>query len=160
VGSWQVAYRGLVPQAFLDALDIDQRATSYRFNARGPDGSVVWVATESEDVVGFVAVGRCRDADQADSGEVWALYVAPLNWRSGIGSHLMAKAEQLLVTRGFSGATLWVLEGNAQGRRFYESAGWHCDGAVQTVHVGGRDLTEVRYRKSLSRANNDVTTVH
>jgi GNAT superfamily N-acetyltransferase len=91
VGSWQIAYRGLVPKTFLDELDGDERARGYRFNARGPDESVVWIAAMSEEVVGFVAVGRCRDVDQPDSGEVWALYVAPSNWRLGIGSRLIAK---------------------------------------------------------------------
>lgn len=150
VGSWQVAYRGLVPERFLDALDVDERASSYRFSARGPDEPVVWIAAHGADVVGLVAVGRCRDEDGIGAGEVWALYVAPSNWRSGIGSRLLAKGEELLVHRGFADATIWVIERNTRARRFYEIAGWRCDGRVQTIEVGGRDITEVRYHKTLS----------
>lgn len=150
VGSWQAAYRGLVPEKFLDALDVDERANSYRFGTRGPDETVVWIVAQGENVVGFIAVGRCRDDDHVGAGEVWALYVAPSNWRSGIGSRLLAKGEELLVHRGFADATIWVIERNTRARRFYEIAGWRCDGRVQTIEVGGRDITEVRYHKTLS----------
>jgi ribosomal protein S18 acetylase RimI-like enzyme len=150
VGSWQAAYRGLVPEKFLDALDVDERANSYRFGTRGPDETVVWIVAQGENVVGFIAVGRCRDDDHVGAGEVWALYVAPTRWRSGIGSRLLSKGEELLAQRGFAEATLWVLERNAPARRFYESAGWHYDDKVQTIQVSGLDVTEVRYLKSLS----------
>ena len=62
----------------------------------------------------------------------------------------MAKAEQLLKDAGFTEAFLWVLEGNARGRRFYEAAGWDADGQTKTAAIGGRELVEVRYRKQLT----------
>ncbi|HEY5275248.1 MAG TPA: GNAT family N-acetyltransferase, partial [Coriobacteriia bacterium] len=83
-------------------------------------------------------------------GEVRALYVAPDRWRSGAGSALMAKAERLLTDAGFTEAFLWVLEDNARGRRFYEAAGWDADGRTKTAVIGGRELVEVRYRKTLT----------
>lgn len=49
-------------------------------------------------------------------------------------------------------ATLWVLEANARARRFYERKGWAVDGAAREEEVGGRRVTEVRYRRLLAAA--------
>ena len=62
----------------------------------------------------------------------------------------MARAERLLTDAGFTEALLWVLEDNARARRFYEATGWEVDGRVKTVEIGGRELVEVRYRKTLT----------
>jgi ribosomal protein S18 acetylase RimI-like enzyme len=150
VGSWQVAYRGLVPKEFLGALNVEERASRYRFGASGSDEPEMWLAALDHGVVGLVAVGRSRDEDRSAAGEVWSLYVDPANWRSGIGSRLLAKGEDLLRERGCADATLWVLDGNTQARQFYEGAGWRFDGTRQTIDVGGHDLSEVRYFKTLS----------
>jgi ribosomal protein S18 acetylase RimI-like enzyme len=150
IGSWQVAYRGLVPKEFLDALNVEERASRYRFGAGGSDEPEMWLAAQDNVVAGLVVVGRSRDEDQNSAGEVWSLYVAPSNWRSGIGSRLLGTGEDLLAQRGYEDATLWVLEGNSQARQFYEGAGWRFDGTRQTIDVGGHDLSEVRYFKSLT----------
>ena len=150
VGSWQVAYRGLVPKEFLDALNVEERASRYRFGAGGSDEPEMWLAARDNVIAGLVVVGRSRDHDQNAAGEVWSLYVAPSNWRSGIGSRLLATGEDLLAQRGYEDATLWVLEENSQARQFYEGARWRFDGTRQTIDVGGHDLSEVRYFKSLT----------
>jgi RimJ/RimL family protein N-acetyltransferase len=49
----------------------------------------------------------------------------------------------------FDAATLWVLADNRRARRFYELAGWRPDGASKRGEIGGRELTELRYRKSM-----------
>jgi hypothetical protein len=42
---------------------------------------------------------------------------------------------------------LWVLEGDARARRFYEIAGWVADGTERTSEVFGVTVREVRYRR-------------
>jgi GNAT superfamily N-acetyltransferase len=150
VRAWQAAYRGIIPDPFLDGLDVGSRAGRYAFDRSGPGDPVTWITVEGDDVLGMVSVSPSRDEDLAGLGEVQALYVAPDRWRSGVGSSLMAKAEQLLADAGFTEACLWVLEDNAQGRRFYETAGWDADGHAKTATIGGRGLVEVRYRKQLA----------
>ena len=149
VRSWQVAYRGIVADPFLDGLDVGARAVRYTFDGTGPRDPETWIAVDGDDVVGMVSVSPSRDEDLPGLGEVQALYVAPGRWRSGAGSALMARAERLLAGAGFTEALLWVLEDNARGRRFYETAGWDADGGTKTVDIGGRELVEVRYRKRL-----------
>jgi len=150
VQAWQTAYRVIIPEAFLDGLDVEARASRYAFDRSGPGDPETWIAVAGGAVVGMVNVSPSRDEDLPRLGEVRALYVAPARWRSGTGSALMARAERLLTDAGFTEAFLWVLEDNARGRRFYESGGWEADGRVKTVEIGGRELVEVRYRKTLS----------
>ena len=66
---------------------------------------------ESGDVtVGFISVGASRDAD-AD-GELFAIYVDPDYWGSGVGRKLMAAGEERLRELGHVEAILWVLADN------------------------------------------------
>jgi hypothetical protein len=44
---------------------------------------------------------------------------------------------------------LWVLEGNARARHFYECAGWAVDGARKDDVVAGVPVGEIRYRRDL-----------
>jgi ribosomal protein S18 acetylase RimI-like enzyme len=146
IESWQSAYRGLLPAAFLDGLDIEKRASLYCFD--GPEDPVMWIAVDGA-VVGFVAVSACRDADANGLGEIQALYVAPASWRSGAGTLLLSKGESVLVEMGFVEASLWVLEANERARRFYEAVGWRPEDRTKILHLAGVDVTEVRYRKAL-----------
>lgn len=149
VGSWQVAYQGIFSSEFLNGLDVNSRAGRYTFGARQAGDPVTWLAREGSGVVGFVTVGQSRDDDGAGVGEVAALYVAPNRWRSGVGSLLLDEGGRLLTEMGFHDASLWVLEANTRGRRFYEARGWHQDGRTSLLTIGGTEVTEVRYRKAL-----------
>ncbi|HEX7491314.1 MAG TPA: GNAT family N-acetyltransferase, partial [Candidatus Limnocylindrales bacterium] len=147
IRSWQVAYRGIVPDAHLDGLDVATRAARYDFDAAAPGAPETWIAVDGDEVVGFVTVAPSRDEDLPGLGEVCAVYVAPERWRSGAGSALLAQAEALLAQAeallrdaGFNEAHLWVLEGNNRARRFYERVGWALDGARKVIEIAGRPL--------------------
>ena len=105
------------------------------------------VAEEDGGITGFVAVGAARDAD-AD-GELYAIYVHPERWGSGIGRQLIAAGEERLRELGHAHAILWVLEDNPRARRFYEAAGWSADGEKRPIEVMGVVVPEVRYSKTL-----------
>lgn len=153
VRSWQSAYRGLIPQKYLDGLDPSSRAEGWRRSVRDanwPRGGTL-VATDGDGtIVGFAHIGPTRDEDAGDAvGEVLAIYLAPGAWGKGYGRALMATALEHLAQAGYQQATLWVLDSNARARRFYEAAGFEPDGAVKTDDRLGFRLAEVRYRRSL-----------
>jgi GNAT superfamily N-acetyltransferase len=102
----------------------------------------VFVAEEAERVVGFASVGDSRD--ERGKGELSAIYVLPEAWGFGAGSALMASALEEL--RGYSSATLWVLEDNPRARGFYEREGWILDGGRREEVILGAPVAEVRYR--------------
>jgi len=154
VRSWQGAYRGLLPQAFLDGLDVAQRTRTWEQALAGPDDpkAAVLVADDGGSVIGFVGYfpSRDPDADPVLTGEIGAIYLLPGAWGGGIGRRLMDAALDALAAAGFTQATLWVLDSNVRARRFYEAGGWSADGTTKEDDSRGFPLSEVRYRRSLS----------
>ena len=139
VRTWQVAYRGQVPDDYLDSLSVDDRAERWKeILADLEPRAEVLVAEDGGVVVGFASTLKSRDADAAPgTGELAALYVSPARWDHGVGRGLIGLAVEHLGAAGFATATLWVLATNTRARRFYEAGGWSPDGAEQWTHIGG-----------------------
>ncbi len=154
IQTWQAAYRGQLPDHYLDHLgsEVNQRAEMWRSNILNPRPKTeIWVANNNGQLEGFVALGPARDAN-ATTGEVYAIYVHPNHWDQGVGRTLFTHAASRLVSLEFSAAFLWVLESNARARRFYELAGWNFDGRTKLeTRPNGIELKEVSYRKEFRR---------
>ena len=151
VRSWQVAYRGHMPNEFLDGLDVEKRTNMWRELTQHPD-KIIFVAEDSENnIEGFSALGPSRDADaNASTAEVSALYVHPEKWRKGIGPRTLSASLDQVRNCDFNQITLWVLEANERARSFYESFGFIQDGAVKDDdHWESFTVREVRYRLNL-----------
>jgi GNAT superfamily N-acetyltransferase len=148
VETWTTAYAGLLPQEAIDAFDVTARQTMWREGlSRTPrPGSATFVAVVADEVVGFATVGASHSEDGA--GELYAIYVRPSSWGTGVGRALIGRAEASLRESGFARALLWVLEGNERAERFYRTAGWEHDGEKEDDFQGAR-VTELRYRKQL-----------
>jgi ribosomal protein S18 acetylase RimI-like enzyme len=158
VEAWRAAYRGIVPDEYLDSHSIDERASAWRRNLVAADTST-WVAQESDAIVGWISVGPGRDTDAGTSvGEIWAVYVAPGCWGKGVGRSLCVQAEQHLRTEGFIAVSLWVLKDNERAVKFYQSNGFVLDiGATKEIERGGKTLSEVRFRKPLIAGANRLS---
>ncbi len=146
VRSWRSAYRGLIAQDFLDGLSPGFFADRYTFGRVGLRMPSTLVAVDGAAVLGLATTGLCRDGDFPNFGELMAIYVDPGHTRRGVGRSLLAAARRRLRAVGVAGALLWVLEGNAVARRFYERDGWGSDGACRTTAFGGSPVRQVRYR--------------
>jgi len=148
--TWQSAYRGVVPDEYLQALSVEKRAAFWESSiARGTPE--LWVAEHESLTVGWISFGPSRDADAApDTGELEAIYVLPEHWTTGTGRALWQTAKARLEQRKFSSVTLWVLEENERATRFYHAAGFACDLSSRKQHdIGGKRLWEVRYTRQL-----------
>jgi GNAT superfamily N-acetyltransferase len=152
VRGWQWAYRGLLPDAVLDSLSIEQRVVGWqRHLASQPAEACTWLVERAGHVLGFADTGPSRDADAAPgTAEVYALYVEPAETGSGLGRALFGHAVDALGRRGYAAATLWVLVGNQRARQFYAAAGWRSDGTTRVEQRHGFELHEVRYRRALA----------
>jgi ribosomal protein S18 acetylase RimI-like enzyme len=152
IDSWRLAYRGLVPDAYLEGLDYGVRCGRFR-EALAAGAEETYVVEEADELLGFLTLGVSRDSDvdQATTGEIWGIYLAPQHWRKGVGRRLCQNAEQMLASRHFKQAILWVFEGNDSARRFYEAMGFKVDGASKTLNPGA-PLKAIRYRKQLPLA--------
>jgi GNAT superfamily N-acetyltransferase len=144
VAAWQEAYAHVFEPGALAALDPAPRTRHWREGIRSG-----WTVLVADDGSGFVSVGPARDADEPELGELYAIYVTPERWGTGVGRALMAAALEALRDGDFSEAVLWVLEDNPRARRFYERAGWALDGAAKEEEFLGTRVREVRYRISL-----------
>lgn len=150
---WQIGYRGLLPQPFLDRLtaaDRIARWTATVQQAAWPAQGTL-VATDDELVLGFAHIRPTRDEDQdpAQIGEIASLYVRPDAWGRGIGRRLVAAAKERLIAAGRMSATLWVLDTNTQAIAFYHAIGWSPDGGIKPDVVGGMTIHDLRYRCAL-----------
>lgn len=144
VASWQEAYRDLLPSGFLAGLSIESRAARWVADLTDGAASRTRVALVDGEVCGFASVGPCRDPDLEGAWEVYALYLSPRVLGRGVGRDLMAAALRD-VPPEVATVTLWVLDGNARARSFYEAAGFVADGRRQDIDIGGVTVTEVRY---------------
>ena len=146
--SWRVAYEGLVPRSYLDAMADESSIRAWAQRASTSGVSRHHVAVLDSVVVGFTGVGqRTRHRRSQDVGEVFAMYADPSVWGVGVGRALMQAALGDLRAHDYRHACLWVLAGNARAITFYEGAGFAATGERATSSAG--DLPELRYARRL-----------
>jgi RimJ/RimL family protein N-acetyltransferase len=147
--SWQVAYRGLVADAYLSGLSDEVWVERWRTIFTEPaEGARTLVSLAEGAVTGFARIGPVRDPDPPgrDWDEVYAIYLDPARWGTGAGSALMT-AMLDTVADHVPGVSLWVFRDNVRARAFYERHGFEPDGLAQEITIDGQDLPEVRYRR-------------
>jgi GNAT superfamily N-acetyltransferase len=159
IRGWQGAYRGQLPDQYLDSLDheTERRSAFWRKEISTPRSkrNEIWVVECRAQVEGFAATGPARNAG-ASTGEVYAIYVNPIHWGQGLGRALFAHATNRLAALGYSTAILWVLASNERARRFYEVSGWAADGGTkQETICDGIVLREVSYSIRFHQENEE-----
>jgi GNAT superfamily N-acetyltransferase len=145
VASWQVGYRGIFDDAFLDELDPEDRVTRYDLDRPSPRTDLALVGGT---LVGFVTTGPCRDEDAPGASELMALYVAPSSWGRGVGRALLHHAHDRMGEEAGTGV-LWVLSENHRAIGLYGSEGWTLDGTRRREDPWGVVATVVRMRRPL-----------
>lgn len=151
---WQTAYRGLMPQGFLDAMDVAEETEFRRDRFTRADAAVVNLVAERDGaVLGWAAHGPYRDGElRTVDAELYAIYLDPDQYGRGIGHALLQEAIRRCTAAGHPRMYLWVLKGNTRARAFYERAGFRSDGAEEPFEVDGVPVPEVRYARALSAA--------
>ena len=148
VRSWQAAYSGILPAAYLDALRPEDRAARYDLTHVDPAAPYTQLAVDQGRIIGF-ATTLPSEHGGMPWGELRALYVDPDHWARGAGVALLRAAEEHLAQTGFSQAALWVLTGNHRAARFYEHHGWTAEPVHRTDTVWGITVEEDRYWRKL-----------
>ncbi|GHU80548.1 N-acetyltransferase [Clostridia bacterium] len=143
--SWKAAYRGLVPQDYLDGLS-GKRWSDTLANSKHD----AFVVMEKDRYIGTSSVCAARDDRMSGWGEVVSIYLLPEYFGKGYAKPLFDFAVAALSDKGFEDIYLWVLEGNIRAQRFYEKNGFQKNGDGAALSIGGKKLTELRYTKHLS----------
>ena len=166
---WRFAYQGLVPQGYLDSLNVaedTERMHGYLSqlpqnlppnniaSVQGPnDGEKrsFMLAVRDDAVLGFCHFSAApNNADRLERatpggemvGRLHSLYIDPGALGQGIGHTLMSQALSTFTAWGCKRAHLWVLEGNSRAISFYERQGWQCTGATKVDQSFGPCLVE------------------
>jgi L-amino acid N-acyltransferase YncA len=145
VNTWRSAYASILPTDYLASLSVDRRETMWSecIAAGTPE---LLIAKAKGVALGWLSFGQCRDqAAPKNEGEVWALYVSPSSWSTGVGRMMWLRARELMLAQGFRSCSLWVFPQNDRAIRFYRAAGFASDGAEpKSFELGGTHLQEVR----------------
>lgn len=158
VRAWQATYRGVMPDAYLDELNADDRAAYWRRQVLALlPGQRLKVIVDDGIVVGFAAAGPETDGRAAGIGELYAINLDPQVWGRGLGRALLRDMTAELVTLGYREAVLWVVPQNDRARRFYESEQWRDDHLRRKDEVFGVVVPEMRYRRSLATSGPGVS---
>ena len=146
VFGWRSAYRGIVSDKFLFTKMIVAERLGVFENAVLNHTEETYVFDDGI-IKAILTIGICRDTDKTGSFELWGIYVEPFMKRQGIGAILVDYCENVAVKRGFDEVCLWVFEGNAIARAFYEKLGYKPDGSKKFIDFLA--ATEIRYSKKL-----------
>lgn len=150
IGGWKAAYGGMIDQGYLDSLSVEARTKDWQ-NWMAAGESDTLIAEKDGVAVGFITTGRTKTPPPGSSpirplysAEVYALYLDPSVWRQGVGTALLKQAATDLKAQKHSSLCLWVLDGNARAKSFYEKMGGQKVGS-KVVEIGPNKVKEACY---------------
>lgn len=144
--SWKYAYKGIVPQEYLDRIPSGQWCSVID----NPDRHTL-VMLDGDKIIGTSSYCKSRFDHFKDRGEIISIYFLPEYIGRGYGRSLLEKAVGELKTMGFNSVFLWVLEDNHRARRFYEKCGFKKNSEYLETNIGGKQLRELQYVYHIER---------
>lgn len=145
IDAWRTTYRGIVPDAYLDAMDVETSTQMWtRVLTAAATTASVFVAEKDDEIVGFAAANRLKEPKHGFDAELSAIYLRRDHQRAGVGRRLVRATAEAQRANGANGLIVWVIAANKGARRFYESLG----GALvveQEFEWDGIPLTEAGY---------------
>ena len=144
---WRAAYRGLLPEEFLEGLSDIHHSAHWAEVLDSEDrvGATFIAEAEADGIVGFADCGPERAAAEAKNGEVTAIYILPAWQRKGVGTNLMETCAGHLAVGGAETLAVWVLEANRPAGEFYEALGG-VPSETREITFAGEELSEQCYR--------------
>ncbi|MEO8813086.1 MAG: GNAT family N-acetyltransferase [Caulobacteraceae bacterium] len=140
VDAWRETYTGLLPRAYLDAMNPRLHARRWRtLLSRPRTGEVVLAAEGPAGLVGY-----CHGASTGREAEVFTLYLLRAAQNGGTGRRLLAATARVLAADGADRLRIRVLNRNGRARGFYEHLGGRAAGE-RAVGGWGGGLVETCY---------------
>lgn len=121
VETWRTTYRGIIPDAFLDALSIPEKTDRYRQSLEDKGSKKFhFVAESGGKVVAFATGAPERTGNREYTGELDGVYVLEAFQGRGVGRCLVRAVVTRLAREGHRAMLVRVLAANPW-RRFYET---------------------------------------
>lgn len=141
--SWKESFVGLVPDAFLERLTIENRTRAFAERFGELNYRMFVAELGDRGVVGFADAGDPRyDVGNYDA-ELYAIYLFHQSQGKGIGRLLFERVKQFLIEQGKTSMYLLALEVSPY-RPFYEKMGGKLVGN-RPVQLMGIDFNAVVY---------------
>ena len=146
VEGWRVTYRGVIPDAYLDAMRVEDSTGLWTriLTAASSDKRMVFVAEGASGVLGFAAAMKLPEPKFGVHAELTGIYLKPEAQRQGIGRKLLAAAARACLKENAPDMLVWVITQNETARKFYESLGAELM-AGQPFSWDGLELHETGY---------------
>jgi hypothetical protein len=144
--SWRCAYRGILPDAYLDGGAFEERRRHWERRLAAADAGrrAVILGEREGELVGFVCV--LLDEDPGWGACLDNLHVRPDLRGRGLGDRLFAAAAAWVrVMAPGEPLHLWVFKANAAARRFYDCRGGRLAGEALQRLPGGVRVASLRY---------------
>lgn len=138
--SWKYAYRGIIPQDYLDSIPKGQWVSGLD----DPNRKTL-ICIEHGSFIGTSSFGRSRFEKFGDWGEIISIYLLPDHMGKGYGKVLLQASISELKKSGYKNIFLWVLKDNMRARSFYERFGFLRTDDYLDSQIGGKTLQEIRY---------------
>lgn len=141
--SWASAYRGMLPDAYLDEVAPVERHALWpdKMQSLASGAGAVIIAEIKAQPVGFVCM---LAPDQNASVYIDNLHALPEFKGTGAGTALLDAARQWARSRDATHMHLSVLETNTAAIRFYESRGWRFS-SREHEPMGGITIVALTY---------------
>lgn len=145
IQSWQEAYKGLIPQDYLDQLssELSERIDMWKKIMTNPQ-RWAWVAEGPQGIVGFVLFGPPRDKNREGYIELGAIYLLASEKGKGVGFSLLSVGFNKMKDLGYKKAYCRVLENNPT-IKFYKGSGAQFSNQVKEDDIGGKNFKELAY---------------
>ena len=145
VDTWRSNYGGMIPQAYLDSMTVQNRTVVWiRLLERKAPGFITLVSEDHDRrIIGFVSAGPLRHEDHRYQGEISSLYVLGSHQRKNHGRRLFMAASDRLAKSKLRGLFVWVLA-DSPSTEFYAKLGGEPVAEV-VRNFAGTPLKELGY---------------
>ena len=145
IDSWRTTYRGMIPDAYLDGMQVDASTAIWdRVLTAGPSTTSVFVADHAGEIVGFAGGAMLERPKFGLDAELVAIYLRREFQHAGLGRRLVGAVVEAERAHGATGLITWVIAGNKGARAFYERLGGELL-VEQPFEWDGLNLVEVGY---------------
>ena len=117
---WQKTYRGIVDDAFLNAMSLEKETARWKQIIPQPLGFHLVLVNKNSEIIGFISGGKSRPNELNCEAEVYAFYLLQQYHGQGLGKKVFRHVLHLFQEAGYRSFCVYVLTKNP-ALRFYQS---------------------------------------
>ena len=140
VETWHEAYRGIIHDDILRARKVDDKRINTWAEIIQAKGRITLVCENDGKILGYLSAGPARD-EYGIQNEIYALYVAPIFQKKGVGLRLIEKYKKVIKNEHFY---LYTLKQNKTAIDFYiKNGGAIYEKYARHITIAHQELEEV-----------------